>query len=352
MPRARRASPSSAPGEEVRRADPSVEDAMKAIVQHAYGGPEELELADVAEPAVEDDEVLIRVRAAAVNMGDWYVMRGEPTLMRLSSGLRRPRVAIRGRDVAGLVEAVGRSVTRFRPGDAVYAEVDSGSFAELMSAAERLVAPMPANLTFEQAAAVPVAGGAALQGLRDAGGIQPGQAVLVNGASGGVGTFAVQVARALGAEVSGVCSTRNVDLVRSLGADHVIDYTREDFTRTGQRYDLVLDLVANHPLAGCRRALTPKGTLVLASGNGGRRLGPLGHMARALVLSPFVSQRLRPFSARQSHEDLGVLKELIEAGSVTPVIDRTVPLGETADALRHLGEGHARGKIVITVGGA
>ncbi len=327
---------------------------MKAIVQRRYGTTSALELEDVARPIVKAGEVLIRVRAASVNMGDWYCMRGEPYVVRLSSGLRRPRNAVQGRDAAGRVEAVGGDVTRFRPGDEVYAEVDTGSFAEYASVPEGLVALKPANLTFEQAAAVPVAAGAALQGLRDAGNVQPGQTVLVlvNGASGGVGTFAVQIAKALGAEVTGVCSTRNVNLVRSIGADHVIDYTQEDFTRSGQRYDLILDLVANHSLTDCRRALTPKGTLVLVSGNGGRWFGPMGRMVRALAVSPFVSQGLRPLAARPSRADLAVLRELIEAGAVTPAIDRAYPLSETAEAMRYVQEEHARGKVVITVGGA
>ncbi len=322
---------------------------MKAIVQSGYGSTSVLALADVARPTVKDDDVLIRVRAAAVTIADWYLMRGEPYMLRLASGLRGPRTAIRGRDVAGQVEAVGRKVTQLRPGDEVYAEVDTGSFAEYTCAPEGLIGLKPANLTFEQAAAVPWAAGAALQGLRDVGKVQPGQKVLINGASGGVGTFAVQIAKALDAEVTGVCSTRNADLVRSIGADQVIDYTREDFTRNGQRYDLVLDLVSNHSLTDCRRALTPKGTLVLALGSGGRWLGPMGRMVKAQVLSPFVSQSLRILMAKQSRADLGVLKELIESGKVTPAIDRAYPLCETPEAIRYLGEEHARGKVVITV---
>ena len=312
--------------------------------------PAVLALADVETPAPGDDDVLIRVRAASVNRGDWYVMRGEPYLLRLSSGLRGPGVKVRGRDVAGVVETVGRNVTRFRAGDAVYAEIETGSFAEYACAPEALLAPMPANLTFGQAAAVPVAGGAALQALRDAAGLQAGQRVLVNGASGGVGTFAVQVAKALGAEVTGVCGTGGVELVRSLGADHVLDRTAVDFTAGSQRYDVILDLVADRPLAAFRRALTPGGTLVVASGNGSRWFGPLGRMARALVLSPFVGQRLRPFSAQPSGADLVVLAGLIESGAVTPAIHRVYPLREAANALRALGEGHVRGKVVIGIG--
>jgi NADPH:quinone reductase-like Zn-dependent oxidoreductase len=322
---------------------------MKAVVQDRYGSTSVLKLAEVDKPVAKDDEVLIRVRAAAVSMADWYLMRGEPYIVRLTSGLRRPRNAIRGRDVAGQVEAVGRNVTQLRPGDEVYGEVDTGSFAEYTCVPEDLVGLKPANLTFEQAAAVPWAAVAALQGLRDVGKVQPGQKVLVNGASGGVGTFAVQIAKALGADVTGVCSTRNVDLVRSVGADHVIDYTQEDFTRNGQRYDLILDMIANHSLTDCRRALTPRGTLVLCSGNGSRWFGPMGRMVKTLVLSPFASQTLGSLMAKQSKADLGVLKELIESGRVTPAIDRVYPLSETPEAIRHFGEEHARGKVVITV---
>lgn len=328
---------------------PGTEGTMKAIVQQVYGGPEVLALADVETPALGDDDVRIRVRAAGVNKGDWYLLRGEPYLLRLSSGLRGPRVRIRGRDVAGEVEAVGRNVTRFRTGDAVYAEVETGTFAEHASVPERLVARMPANLTFVQAAAVPVAGGAALQALRDAGNVKPGQHVLVNGASGGVGTFAVQVAKAFGAEVTGVCGTGGVALVRSLGADHVIDRTAADVTAGAQRYDVILDLVADRPLAAFRRVLAPGGTLLVASGNGSRWFGPLGRMAGALVLSPFAGQRLRPFSAQPSAADLEALAGLIESGAVTPVIERVYPLDEAAEALRAIGEGRVRGKAVIAV---
>jgi NADPH:quinone reductase-like Zn-dependent oxidoreductase len=325
---------------------------MKAIVQRIYGGPEVLLLAEVGEPLPGDDDVRIRVRAAGVNRGDWYVMRGEPFLLRLASGLRGPRVAIRGRDVAGEVEAVGRNVTRFRPGDAVYAEVETGSFAEIACAPEDRFAAMPANLTFEQAGAVPVAGGAALQALRDAGVVRPGHHVLVNGASGGVGTFAVQIAKALGAEVTGVCGTGGVALVRTLGADHAIDRAAVDVTAGAQRYDVILDLVADRPLGAFRRVLAPRGTLVVASGNGSRWFGPLGRMARAAMLSPVVRPRLRPFSAQPSGADLAVLAELIESGAVTPVVDRVYALAEAPEALRALGERGARGKLVIAVGGA
>ncbi|GAA2376685.1 NAD(P)-dependent alcohol dehydrogenase [Nonomuraea africana] len=322
---------------------------MKAIVQHRYGSPDVLEFTDVDLPAVKDDEVLVRVRAAAVNHADWVMTRGMPYAARLAFGLRRPTTTVRGRDVAGQVEAVGAKVTRFRPGDEVYAETDAGSFAEYTRVPEGLLALKPANLTFEQAAAVPVAAIAALQALRDRGKVRPGQRVLINGASGGVGTFAVQLAKALGAEVTGVCSTRNLDLVRSIGADHVVDYSREDFTTGGRRYDLIVDLAGNRPLSACRRALTPTGTLVLSSGGGGRWFGPLRRIVSALAVSPFVRQSLRPHTATRSKDDLAVLTELIEAGKVTPAIDRTYPLSEAAEALRYFVEEHARAKIVITV---
>ena len=322
---------------------------MKAIVQDEYGSPDALELRDIDEPAVNDNDVLVRVHAASVNFGDWATMKGMPYMFRMVFGLRRPKVKVRGRDVAGQVEAVGRAVTQFQPGDEVYAEVDQGTFAEYTCASEDLFGLKPVNLTFEQAAAVPLAAGTALQGLRDTGKVRPGQKVLINGASGGVGTFAVQIAKSFGAEVTGVCRTRNVDLVRSIGADRVIDYTKDDFTQSGLRYDLIFDLVGNHSLSDCRRALTPKGTLVLSSGKGGRFLGPVGRLLRALVLSLFVSQRLRPLAARQSQGDLVLLKELIESGKVTPAIDRTYALSETAEAMRYFGDGHARAKIVITM---
>jgi NADPH:quinone reductase-like Zn-dependent oxidoreductase len=322
---------------------------MQAIVQHAYGAVDVLRLQDIDEPTPGPHEVLVRVHAASVNHGDWFVTSGRPYVLRAALGLHRPRVAVRGRDLAGRVETVGAAVTGFRPGDDVYAEITTGSFAEYACVPERLLAHKPTNLTFEQAAAVPLAAGTALQGLRDVGEVQPGQAVLVNGASGGVGTFAVQIAKTLGADVTGVCSTRNVELVRSLGADHVIDYTREDFARSGQRYDVILDLAGRHPLAACRGALTRTGTLVLASGSGGRVLGPLGRYVRALALSPFVGQRLRVHAAKPSRSDLDALTSLIESGSVTPVVEATYALADTAEAIHHLAERHARAKIVVAV---
>jgi NADPH:quinone reductase-like Zn-dependent oxidoreductase len=323
---------------------------MKAITYHRYGAPEVLEFQEVDEPVVGDDEVLVRVRAASANPRDWHFMRGLPAFMRLQFGLRQPKHSGLGSDIAGQVEAVGANVTRFRPGDEVYADVVMGGFAELASVPEAFLAPKPANLTFEQAAAVPLAALTALQGLRDHGRVQPGQQVLVIGAAGGVGTFAVQLAKWLGAEVTGVCSTRNVDLVRSLGADHVVDYTQADVTRSGQRYDLIFQLAGTSSPSDLRRALTPRGMLLLSSGESdGRLLGPVDRIIKALLLAPFVRQRLVPFVAKRSGDDLRVVKELIEAGTVMPVIDRTYPLGDVPEAIRYLEEGHARGKVVITL---
>jgi NADPH:quinone reductase-like Zn-dependent oxidoreductase len=320
---------------------------MKAITQQGYGSPDVLELQDVGEPVVKDDDVLVRVRAASANPRDWHVMRGVPYIARPQ--IRKYRSGILGSDVAGQVEAVGKDVTRFRPADEVYADVVTGGFAEYTKTSEELVAPKPANLTYEQAAAVPLAAVTALQGLRDHGRVEPGQRVLIIGASGGVGTFAVQIAKWLGAHVTGVCSTRNVDLVRSLGADDVIDYTREDFTKNGQAYDLILQLAGTASPSACRRALSPTGTLLLSSGDSnGRWIGPMSRILKAMVLSPFVSQRLTTFEAKPSGEDLHLLKELIEAGTVIPVIDRTYSLGDVPEAIRYLEEGHARGKVVIT----
>jgi NADPH:quinone reductase-like Zn-dependent oxidoreductase len=323
---------------------------MKAIVYHEYGSPDVLELREIDKPVVEDDEVLVRVRAASANPADWHFMRGQPYIMRPQSGLRRPRNSVLGRDISGQVEAVGKDVTRFRPGDEVFGDVETAGFAEYRCVTEGFLGPKPANLTFEQAAAVPLAALTALQGLRDAGQVQPEQKVLIIGASGGVGTFAVQIAKWLGADVTGVCSTRNVEMVRSLGADHVIDYTQEDFTQSGQKYDLILQLAGTRSPSDCRRALTPKGTLVLSSGESdGRWIGPVDRIIKAVALSPFVSQKLGSFLAKPNEEDLQFLKELIEAGKVKPVIDRRYPLSEAPEAIRYLEEGHARGKVVITV---
>ena len=324
---------------------------MKAIVNHEYGPPSVLRLEEVDTPVAGGDEVLVRVLGAAVNPGDWDVLHGTPYVVRLTFGLRRPRNKVLGLAIAGRVEAVGSNVSEFRPGDAVYAGIGKGGFAEYACVPVVALAPKPSNLTFEQAAAVPVAGVTALQALRDIGRVQPGQKVLINGASGGVGSFAVQIARTFGADVTGVCSTTNVDLVRSIGADHVIDYTQEDFTRNGQQYDLIFDNVGNRTLSELRRALTPKGTLIPNSNKGsGRWLGSfLRRAVQALVVSPFVRQRLRPFASADKREDLVALKELIESGAVTPVIDRTYPMAEIAEAMTYYGAGHARGKVVITM---
>jgi NADPH:quinone reductase-like Zn-dependent oxidoreductase len=323
---------------------------LKAITYQRYGAPEVLEFQEVDEPVVHDDDVLVRVRAASANPRDWHFMRGLPAFMRLQFGLRQPKNSGLGSDVAGQVEAVGRNVTRFRPGDEVYADVVQGGFAEYTSVPEAFLAPKPANLTFEQAAAVPLAALTALQGLRDRGRVRPGQQVLVVGAAGGVGSFAVQLAKWLGAEVTGVCSTRNLDLVRSLGADHVIDHTREDFTRGDRKYDLVFQLAGTRSPSDCRRALTPRGMLLLSSGESdGRLIGPVDRIIKALLLAPFVRQRLVSFVAKRSSQDLQLMTELIEAGTVTPVIDRTYPLSDVPEAIRYLEEGHARGKVVITL---
>jgi NADPH:quinone reductase-like Zn-dependent oxidoreductase len=324
---------------------------MKAIVQDRYGSPDVLQFRDVDKPEPADNEVLVGAHAAAVNAYDWHMMRGDPYVARLGMGFGGPKVKIRGRDFAGRVEAVGRDVTRFRPGDEVFGEAD-GAFAEYVCVAEELLASKPANLTFEQAAAMPLAANTALIGLRDVASVQPGQHVLINGASGGVGTFAVQIAKAFGVEVTGVCSTRNADLVRSIGADHVIDYTGEDFTRTGNQYDILLDLVGNRSLTELRRALTLAGTLILSGGgvsNGGRLVGPLGLMIRGRALSRFVRHRLVLLMAKPNKDNLAALRELAESGKVTPIIDRTYPLVEAADAIRYLETEHARAKVVITV---
>jgi NADPH:quinone reductase-like Zn-dependent oxidoreductase len=323
---------------------------MKAIAQDRYGSPEILELREMDKPTPKDDEVLVRVQGAAVNAADWHYMRGVPYVARLMGlGVLRPKNRIRGLDFAGTVEAVGQNVTQLQPGDEVYGE-RVGAFAEYICAPGGVVAPKPANLTFEHAAAVPLAANTALQGLRDRGGIRPGQKVLIYGASGGVGTFAVQLAKFFGAEVTGVCSTRKVDMVRSIGADHVIDHTQEDFTRSGQRYDLIFDGVGNRSLSDCRRALTEKGTLVMSGGEGGGRwLGPVGVLINALVRSRFMRHRVRPLMAAQKKDNLLFLKELIETGRVRPVIHRAYPLREVPDAIRYVEEGHPLDKVVITV---
>jgi NADPH:quinone reductase-like Zn-dependent oxidoreductase len=325
---------------------------MKAIVQDTYGSADVLKFADIDRPVPTDNEVLIRVQAAGLHRGDWHVMTGLPYLIRLvvpTLGLRRPKISVRGMDVAGRVEAVGTQVTRFQPGDDVFGWCD-GAFAEYASAPQDHLAAKPATLSFEQAAAVPTSGFAALQGLRDSGEVQAGQQVLVIGAAGAVGLFAVQLAKAFGAQVTGVCSTPQVELVRSIGADEVIDYTRADVTDGTRHWDLILDTAGHRSLSQLRRALTPKGTLVIVGSEGrGRWLGGFDRSLRAPVLSRFVSQRLRMLASKPRQDDLVVLGELIEAGKLTPVIDRTYPLGEVPEAIRQLEQGHARGKLVITV---
>jgi len=324
---------------------------MKAIVRSKYGSPDVLELREIEKPAVEDDHVLVRVQAASVNAGDWHSMRGKPYIIRLMlGGLFKPRTknAVLGGDLAGRVEAVGGNVTEFQPGDDVFG-MSIRTFAEYVSVRKVGIVRKPANLTFEQAAAVPVAAITALQGLRDKGHIRPGQKVLINGASGGVGTFAVQIAKSFGADVTAVCSPRNVDMVRSLGADRVIDYTREDFTRDGQQYDLIFDVAGNHSFSECRRVLSPNGTLVMVGQSGRKKISILPLLTAPLVSRLRRKQKLVSFIAKRNKEDLTLLKELMEAGKVTPVIDRSYSLREVPEALRYLGEGHARGKLVITV---
>jgi NADPH:quinone reductase-like Zn-dependent oxidoreductase len=319
---------------------------MKAITQDAYGSHDVLQLNEVDKPAIGEDEVLIRVHAASIHLGDWILMTGTPFIMRMATGLRRPKNRVPGTDVAGTVEAVGSGVTRLRPGDEVFGWC-AGAFAEYARASEDQLIKKPANLTFEQAAAVGVSASTALQLLRDNGKVQPGQRVLINGASGGVGTFAVQIAKALGAEVTGVTRTKNVELVRSIGADHVIDYTRDDFTSGAERYDLILDNVGNHSMARTRRALTPNGTLL--SNGGGHADGKLGRTVRAMLVSMLVRQQAGPAVKTQNHDDLVALKALVEAGAVTPIIDRSYPLQETPRAIEHVAAGHARGTVVVTM---
>ncbi len=327
---------------------------MKAVVYSKYGSPDVLQIKDVAKPVPKDNEVLIRVRAASVNPLDWHFMRGRPYIVRFMAGLLKPKVTRLGVDVAGQVEAVGGKVTGFKPGDEVFGAC-RGAFAEYVCASESTLILKPDNVTFEQAASVQVAAFTALQGLRDKGRIRPGQRVLINGAAGGVGTFAVQIAKSFGAEVTGVCSTGNVDMVRSIGADRVIDYTKEDYTRrdfsgTGQRYDLILDCVGNHSLLACRRVLTPKGIHVGVGGSSGPWM--IGLLARAItgpVLSRLGSRKFVTFMARSNKEDLAVMSELMKTGKVTPVIDKRYGLSEVPEAIRYLEEGHARGKVVITL---
>jgi NADPH:quinone reductase-like Zn-dependent oxidoreductase len=321
---------------------------MQAIIHSRYGPPDVLDLKDIDTPVITDEAVLVRVHAAAVGKGDWLTVQGLPYVARMRYGLPKPKHPVPGFDVAGRIEAVGSNVTRLQSGDAVFGWCD-GSFAEYASVPEDQLVLKPSNLTFEQAAAVPISGFAALQALRDTGGVQPGQTVVVIGASGGVGSFAVQLAKAFRAEVTGVCSTKSLEMVRSIGADQVIDYTQEDFTRTGRRYDLILEMAGNRSLADLRRALTPKGTLVLVGGSGGRWFMGTGRTLRAVLVSPFVGQRLRSFLSKPRGADLVVLKDLIDAGKITPVIDRAFPLSETPEAIRYVGERSTKGKTVITV---
>ncbi len=319
---------------------------MRAIVQDSYGPAQVLHPQDVDTPRIADDEVLVRVSAASVHLGDWIMMTGSPYVMRLATGIRKPKHRVPGTDVAGTVEAIGKDVHGLRPGDEVFGWC-AGAFAEFARASENQLVKKPADLTFEQAAAIGVSASTALQLLRDDGKVQPGQRVLINGASGGVGTFAVQIAKAFGAEVSGVCSTKNLDLVRSIGADHVIDYTRQDFTAGTERYDLILDNVGNHSMARTRRALTPAGMLI--SNGGGHADDKVGRTVRALLASMVVRQQASPSVKGQNHDDLVALKDLVEAGKVTPVIDRTYPLHQTTEAIRHVAAGHARGTVVLTM---
>jgi NADPH:quinone reductase-like Zn-dependent oxidoreductase len=323
---------------------------MKAIVHDRYGPLDVLQLREIDKPAIKAGEVLVRVHAASVNPPDGATVLGVPYVVRAMSGLRKPRIGVRGTDLAGTVTAVGANVTGLKVGDEVFG-AGVGSFAEYAVAPEQQLAPKPANVTFEQAAAVPMAGLTAFQALRDVGNVQPGEKVLIVGAGGGIGTFAVQIAKSFGAQVTGVCSTSKLDLVRSLGADHVIDYTQEDFTEGDERYDLILDNVLNHSLSHLVRALNPKGTLVPNGGQFYKRVfastGVL--FIRRPLLSLFVSQRIRLVGERPRQDDLLALKELIESGKVTPIIDRTFPLSQTAEAIGYFREGHARGKVVITI---
>lgn len=321
---------------------------MHAIAFDRYGSPDVLRLRDVAKPEVGDDKVLVRVCAASINAYDWHHLRGQPYLVRLSKGLRAPSHTVLGLDLAGQVEAVGKHVTEFRPGDHVFGS-RAGALAEFVCGRADDFVAMPSHISFAQAAAVPTAATTALQALRDKGNVQAGHRVLINGAAGGVGTFAVQIAASFGAEVTGVCSSGNLDLIRSIGAAHVIDYTREDFTRNGQRYDLILDIAANRPISALRRVLAPAGTLVIVGAAKGNWIGPIAPMLTAALLSRVGKQTMGAFLAKDSKENLIVLRDLLVSGAIRPVIDRTYPLAETPDAIRYLEAGHARGKVVITV---
>lgn len=337
-----------APVSEAAPRDPGTHAKMQAIVQDEYGSPAKLELREVDRPVLDEDGVLVRVQAASVNALDWRVMRGLPYVVRTVEGWRRPENKIRGVDFAGHVEAVGKNVTEFEPGDEVFGQ-RAGSFAEFVVAQETNVAPRPANLSLEQAATLPCAGLTSLQALRDKAEVEPGQRVLINGAGGGVGTFAVQIAKAFGAEVTAVCATHNVELSRSIGADRVIDYTGEDFTRTGERYDVLFDNAGTRKLRHLRRVLTPTGTIVLVGAPHFRFVAPLLTLAGAKIADRFTEQRLLPFLSKPNKEDLLTLKELVESGKVTPVVDRTYPLSEAPEAIGYLEQGHAEGKVVIRI---
>lgn len=323
---------------------------MRAVVYRCYGSPDVVKLEEVAKPVPADNRILVKVHAASVNPLDWHYMRGKPYVMRPMAGIGAPNDIRLGVDFAGTVEAIGKDVKRFKPGDEVFGGAD-GAFGEYVTVREAgSVALKPANMTFEQAAAVPIAAITALQALRDKGKIRARQKVLINGASGGVGTFAVQIAKSYGADVTGVCSTRNVDLVRSIGADHVIDYTHEDFTRRTERYDLIIDNVGTHSFSEYSRVMNPNGTLIMVGGpSEGAWLGPLSRSLEAMVISPFYSQRFEFFLAQMDQPDMELLRDMMQAGKITPVIDRRYPLARTADAIRYLELGHARGKVVVTV---
>jgi NADPH:quinone reductase-like Zn-dependent oxidoreductase len=322
-------------------------ESMQANVYRCYGSPDVVELEDIEKPVPVDDEVLVKVQAAAVNPLDWHYMRGSPYVMRLMSGLGAPKEIRLGVDFAGTVEAVGKHVNRFKPGDAVFGAA-AGAFAEYVTVREsRAVVLKPDNVSFEQAASVPIAAITASQALRDKGQLQPGQKVLINGASGGVGTFAVQIAKSMGAEVTGVCSTRNVEMVRSIGADHVFDYKKEDYTESGQQYDLIIDMVGNHSLLANRKVMTPTGRMVMVGGGKGNWIGPLMRPLKALLLGPFVEQEFVTLLASLNKDDLVLLGDLMQSGGVTPVLDRSFPLSEVPAALRYSEEGHARGKIIV-----
>ena len=328
---------------------PANTDSMQAIIYRCYGSPDVLELETIEKPTPLDKEVLVKIKAASVNPLDWHYMRGSPYIMRFGTGLGTPDESRLGMDFSGTVEAVGKNVTQFKLGDEVFGG-RTGAFAGYVTIAEdRALMNKPSNISFEQAASVPIAGITALQALRDSGQLKPGQKVLINGASGGVGTFAVQIAKSLGAEVTGVCSGRNAEMVRSIGADHVIDYTREDYTENGQQYDLIIDMVGNHSLSENRQVLTPNGIFVIIGGEKGNWLGPFAAPIKAFMYSPFVDQEFGLMIGQMRQDDLGVLADLLKTGVVVPVIDRRYALSEVPEAIRYSEEGHARGKIIINL---